>query len=296
MRWRARSNLRDDLMHDSGTPISSPTASGNQAFATGLARAFGGAIIFTLPMLMTMEMWELGYTIAPLRFALLLVLVVPLLVGLSHYVGFEDTFDWKDDVVDAFVAYAVGFVAAAPILALFGVIRWDMSMQEIVGKIALQAVPGSIGALLAQSEFGVQGERGRRKDKRRDTYGGETFFMLAGAIFLSLNVAPTEEMILISYQMTPWHALMLCLATIALMHVFVYWVDFRGESEVPHGTPGWSTFLRYTMVGYAICLLISAYVLWTFGRTGGPLEEVVMTAVVLAFPAAIGAAAARLIL
>ena len=285
------------MTREPSTAASIDAMRGNQAFATGLARAFGGAIIFTLPMLMTMEMWELGYTIDPLRFALLLVLVVPLLVGLSHYVGFEDTFDWKDDVVDAFVAYAVGFIAAAPILALFGVVRWDMSMQEIVGKIALQAVPGSIGALLAQSEFSAEGARGRRKEQRRDTYWGEMFFMLAGAIFLSLNVAPTEEMILISYQMTTWHTLVLCVLTILLMHAFVYSVDFSGKSEVPHGTPGWSIFLRYTMVGYAICLLISAYVLWTFGRMSGlALEEIVMTTVVLAFPAAIGAAAARLIL
>jgi putative integral membrane protein (TIGR02587 family) len=280
-----------------GATIPLDSAGGNQAFLTGLARAFGGAIIFTLPMLMTMEMWELGYTIDPLRFALLLLLVVPLLIGLSHYVGFEDTFDWKDDLVDAFVAYAVGFVAAAPILALFGVIRWDMSVQEILGKVALQAVPGSIGALLAQSEFSAEGERGRRKEQRRDTYWGELFFMLAGAIFLSLNVAPTEEMVLISYQMTTWHTLLLCVFTIVLMHAFVYSVDFKGESQVPHGTPGWSIFLRYTMVGYAICLVISGYVLWTFGRTNGlALEEIVMTTVVLAFPAAIGAAAARLIL
>ena len=284
-------------MQNPGTTLSLDAARGNHAFATGLARAFGGAIIFTLPMLMTMEMWELGYTLDPLRFALLLVLVVPLLVGLSHYVGFEDTFDWKDDVVDAFVAYAVGFIAAAPVLALFGVIGLDMSADEIIGKVALQAVPGSIGALLAQSEFSADSARGRRKQHRRDTYWGEMFFMLAGAIFLSLNVAPTEEMILISYQMTTWHTLLLCVLTVLLMHVFVYSVNFSGKSEVPRGTPGWSIFLRYTIVGYAICLLISTYVLWTFGRTSGvALEEIVMTTVVLAFPAAIGAAAARLIL
>ena len=269
----------------------------NRAFLTGLARAFGGAIIFTLPMLMTMEMWELGFYIDPLRFALLLLLVVPLLIGLSHYIGFEDTFDWKDDVVDAFVAYSVGFIAAVPVLLLFGVIAWEMSADEIIGKVALQAVPGSIGALLAQSEFGASGDRGRRKEQRADTYGGEMFFMLAGAIFLSLNVAPTEEMILISYQMTPWHALLLSILSIVLMHAFVYSVGFSGKSEVPEGIPGWSAFLRYTVVGYAICLLISAYVLWTFGRVSGlAVEEIVMTAVVLAFPAAIGAAAARLIL
>ena len=285
------------MTQNAGTIISAGTRSGEQAFLTGLARAFGGAIIFTLPMLMTMEMWELGFTIAPLRFALLLLLVVPLLIGLSHYVGFEDTFDWKDDVVDAFVAYAVGFIAAAPVLVLFGVITWSMSADEIIWKLALQAVPGSIGALLAQSEFAADRDRGSRKEKRRDTYGGEMFFMLAGAIFLSLNVAPTEEMILISYQMTTWHTLVLCVFSILLMHVFVYSVEFKGKSEVPRGISGWSTFLRYTIVGYAICLIISAYVLWTFGRMSGlPVEEMVMTTVVLAFPAAIGAAAARLIL
>lgn len=284
-------------MQNTGTTVQTAATHRDQAFLIGLARAFGGAIIFTLPMLMTMEMWELGYTIEPLRFALLLLLVVPLLVGLSHYVGFEDTFGWKDDVVDAFVAYAVGFIAAAPVLLLFGVITWDMSAQEIIGKIALQAVPGSIGALLAQSEFGADTARGRRKEARRDTYGGEMFFMLAGAIFLSLNVAPTEEMILISYQMTTWHTLVLCVFTIVLMHAFVYSVGFRGKSEVPRGISGWSTFLRYTMVGYAICLLISGYVLWTFGRMSGlAFVETLMTIIVLAFPAAIGAAAARLIL
>ena len=60
---------------------------------------------------------------------------------------------------------------------------------------------------------------------------------------------------------------------------------------------GAGVFLRYTVVGYALCLLISLYMLWTFGRTTGlSLEAIVMATVVLAFPAAIGAAAARLIL
>ena len=269
----------------------------NRAFAIGLARAFGGAIVFSLPMLMTMEMWELGFYMAPARFVLLVVLLVPLLVGLSHFVGFEETFGWKDDVVDAFVAYAVGFVAAAPVLVLLGVIDSSMSAPEIVGKIALQAVPGSIGALLAQSQFSAGGEGAKRKEQRRDTYAGELFFMTAGAVFLSLNVAPTEEMVLISYQMTPAHALALGVLSLVLMHVFVYSAEFLGRHQIPEGTSVHGTFLRYTVVGYAICLLISVYVLWTFGRlAGAPLDEIVMTTLVLAFPASIGAAAARLIL
>jgi putative integral membrane protein (TIGR02587 family) len=121
--------------------------------------------------------------------------------------------------------------------------------------------------------------------------------MAVGALFLSLNVAPTEEILLISYQMTPFHAFALASMSILLMHAFVYSVGFSGESSIPEAVARWSVFLRYTLVGYAICLVISAYILWTFGRTDGlGLEELVTSVVVLAFPASIGAAAARLIL
>jgi putative integral membrane protein (TIGR02587 family) len=264
-------------------------------FLIGVARALGGAIIFGLPLLMTMEMWWLGFYIERTRLLILLVLNVPLLVALSHFVGFEPTFGWKDDLLDALVAYAVGFLAAAPVLLLFGVIGSGMSLNEIIGKVSLQAVPGSIGALLAQSQFGEE-SGSRRKEKRRDTYAGETFFMATGALFLSLNVAPTEEIVLISYQMTPWHAVGLSAVSLALMHAFVYSVGFAGQSGVPKGTRRGGLFLRYTIVGYAICLAISLYILWTFGRTTDSAEAVVMATIVLAFPAAIGAASARLIL
>ena len=247
-------------------------------------------------MLMTMEMWQLGFYIEPARLALLLLLNIPLLVALSHFVGFEDTFGWRDDVVDAFVAYAVGFAAAVPVLVMFGVITTATGVNEALGMLALQAVPGSIGALLAQSEFGGD-SRLKRKEARADTYAGETFFMAAGAVFLSLNVAPTEEIVLISFRMTAWHAFALACASIVLMHAFVYSVGFTGQSSILPGEPWWSVLLRYTLVGYAICLVISAYVLWTFGRIDGlPPAGLVMAAVVLAFPAAVGAAAARLIL
>ena len=63
------------------------------------------------------------------------------------------------------------------------------------------------------------------------------------------------------------------------------------------GIPLASEFLRLTIVAYVLSLLISLYVLWTFGRTDGlGLLELVKVTLVLGFPAALGAAAARLIL
>jgi putative integral membrane protein (TIGR02587 family) len=114
---------------------------------------------------------------------------------------------------------------------------------------------------------------------------------------MAFNVAPTEEVVLIAQMMTAWHAVILVLASLALMHAFVYAVEFRGQTRLAAGISPWSEFLRLTVVAYALALLICLYVLWTFGRAQGlALEELLLETVVLGFPAAIGAAAARLIL
>ena len=137
----------------------------NHRFVVGLARAFGGAIIFALPLMMTMEMWHLGFYIDRDRIALFLVLIIPLLTGLSYYTGFEPTLSLRHDVVDAFVAIAVGFVAGAASLLLLNIIYVGMPLDEFVGKVSLQAIPGSVGAMLAQDQFGQeQREKERRKD------------------------------------------------------------------------------------------------------------------------------------
>jgi putative integral membrane protein (TIGR02587 family) len=265
-------------------------------FWVGLARAFGGAVFFSLPLLMTMEMWWLGFHMERLRLALFMVLMIPLLVALDHYAGFKETATWQEDVVDGMIAYGVGIVSAAAVLLLFNVVQVGMPMREIVGKISLQAIPASFGAVIATSQLG--GEKETESNRRRATgYGAELLLMTSGAIFLAFNVAPTEEMILIAYRLTPWHTLALALLSLALMHAFVYAVEFHGTPEAPAGTPGWSIFLRFTVVGYSVALLVSAYVLWTFGRYDAtPAALQVTQAIVLGFPAALGAAAARLII
>ena len=120
-----------------------------RAYSIGLARAFGGALLFSLPMLMTMEMWELGVQMSRLRLALLLVAMFPLLVGLAFYLGFESVTSVLDAVLDAFVAIAVAALLSAAVLAVFGMLGPEHRPREWLGRIALQSVAGSIGALLA---------------------------------------------------------------------------------------------------------------------------------------------------
>lgn len=324
----------------------------NKDFLVGLARAFAGAIIFSFPVLMTMEMWSLGFSIDAFRLILLMALAVPLLVGLSYFIGFEDTSCLQDDVIDAFVAYAVGFITSGVVLLLFNVISFEMSAEEIIGIVSIQAVIAAIGAMLAQSELGGGdgSETGGENEKSEDTkiggeqqneesedepeteeesekkdgenkretssanenksedanvnsrerrgasYFGEIFLMLVGAIFLAMNPAPTEEIVLISYKMSDTHVIVLALFTLLLTHAFVYKVEFRGQ-ESSEQQSHLKLFFRFTVVGYALSLLVGLYLIWTFGHVDDTsADNIARSVVVIAFPAALGASASRLIL
>lgn len=267
-------------------------APSNRDYAIDLMRAFGGAVIFAFPLLMTMEMWWLGFYMDPLRLLLFMVLNLGILLGLSHFAGFRESFSLKEDALDALAAYGVGAVSSAALLALLGVLTWDMTADEMVGKIAVQTVPASIGAMAARSQLGDTESEGQR----RGGYGAQLFLMLAGALLLAFSVAPTEEMILISFLMTPWHGLVLVAVSVTVLHAFVYSLDFSGQEELPDDGGFWHTFLVYSIAGYGIGLGVSLYVLWTFGRLDGVgAGQVAMMTAVLGFPAALGAALARLV-
>jgi len=261
----------------------------------GLARAVAGALLFGLPMFMTMEMWQLGFTIPPPKLALFLVLSVPLLGCLSYVAGFRRNVGRLDAFVDGLVAWLVGAVTSAAALGLFGTLTTDMSPAEIAGKIVLLSVPAGIGAALASSQLGSGHDEGAQE---HDSYPGELFLMLAGAVYFGFNIAPTDEVPVIALrQASPWIAMLLVLVSMLVLHGFVYGVDFRGGHRIRPGRKPLGELFGLTLPGYVITLLVSAYVLWTFGRLDGlGFGAMLHLVLVLALPASVGAAAARLIL
>jgi putative integral membrane protein (TIGR02587 family) len=175
------------------------------------------------------------------------------------------------------------------------VITPEMPLDEIVGKVALSATAAGIGALLARGQLGEA--RAQDEEAAPENYWAELFLMLAGALFVAFTVAPTEEMTLIAYMMTPWHALALVVLSLVIMHSFVYEVSFGGQHTPPGDHGFWRLFVRFSVVGYAVVFLASLYMLWSFGRLDGTvLHAALMITVVLSLPGALGAAAARLIL
>jgi putative integral membrane protein (TIGR02587 family) len=269
----------------------------NYDYARGLARALGGAIIFGLPLLMTMEMWSLGLSIHPLRLMLFVATNFLVLVILSRFGGFEPTSHIGEDVLDALGAYAVGIVASAIVLTLFSLLTVDMPLGEAVGMIAVQSIPTSFGAMLARKQLGSgENEKDDEQAARSAGYAGQLFLMMAGALFLAFNVAPTEEVVLIGFKMTAWHSLALIVASLLILHILVFTVGFPGQEEAPEGYGRARLFLAFTLPGYGIAMIVSLYILWTFGRVdGAALDSIAGSMVVLGFPASIGAAIARLV-
>ncbi|HWL68496.1 MAG TPA: TIGR02587 family membrane protein [Geminicoccus sp.] len=267
----------------------------NRDYALELARAAGGAILFAFPLLMTMEMWWLGFGMDRLRLALFVGLGLLLLIGLSTRVGFGADTGWRDDLLDAFSAYLVGVLVSLGLLVLFGVLDPAMSVGEWVGKLAVQSIPAGIGAILARAQFAAPPEEGQ-EDQPPASYGAELFVMLAGAVYIAFNVAPTDEIQLIAHLVTPWHTILLALVSVLLLHLLVYALGFAGQEAWPEDTGFFAVFFRFSLTGYGLSLAVSFYILWTFGRTDlTGLGEVLTMTVILGFPSALGAATARLI-
>lgn len=268
-------------------------ATTNRAYAVALGRAFAGATIFGLPLLMTMEMWTLGHSIGPPMLFQFTLANLVMLLGLSKVAGFEETYRFRDDLLDAFAAYAVGALVSLFLLVLVGAVGLDSAPGEAVGKVAIQAVPASFGAMIGARIMG-EGEAVEDGEQWRATYAGQLFLFAAGALFLSFTIAPTEEVLLIAFQITPWHGLLLVLLSILLLHLILHVVNMPGQAD--RLGAGGGLLWRQTLPGYGIAVLMSAYILWTFGSTAGlDWSNLVMAVAVLSLPAAIGAAIARLV-
>ncbi len=107
-----------------GRPVATRAQSKQQQglFPIGLLRGAGGALIFALPMLMTMEMWQLGMTLDRWRLLVLLVVGFPFLMRLSREIGFESTRDWRQDLRDVTIAYGIGIVTSSAIMVVLAIL------------------------------------------------------------------------------------------------------------------------------------------------------------------------------
>jgi putative integral membrane protein (TIGR02587 family) len=268
------------------------------------ARGVTGGLLFSLPLLYTMEVWWAGFIARPLRLLIYLLAGFLLLFGYNRYAGLREDASWADVAFEAVEELGLGLLVSAGILWLIGQIDSGMPAAEILGKVVVEAVPAAIGVSVGAAQFGGDGKGSQgmkgRDDKENLSLSGHMVLGLCGAALFASNVAPTEEILQIAVESTSWRLLGLALLSLALGGIILFYSDFTGSRPLRPGIglkAGLGTVLSLSVISYAVALAASAFILWFFGRFEGvSLATGIAQTVTLGVASSLGASAGRLLL
>lgn len=271
-------------------------------------RGIAGGLLFSLPLLYTMEMWQAGITMHPLRMAAGLVATLVLLLGYNRYAGLRHDASWLEVAIDSFEELGLGIVLAVLILALLGRIAPGMPPTEVLGKVAVEAMTMAIGVSIGTAQLGspdnngegvaaeqaAPAESGMEGD--RPSFAGQLALGFCGAMLIASNVAPTEEIIKLAVELAPGYIFGLALVSLLLGALILFFSDFHGSKAItPHNNA--LSVIAAAMMNYAVALAASTAALWFFDSFDGfALATCIAEIVVLGVAATLGASAGRLLL
>lgn len=269
------------------------------------ARGIAGGLLFSLPLLYTMEVWWAGFVTRPLHLLLYFAAGFLLLFAYNRYSGLHQDASWLEVAFEAVEEMGLGLLVSLLMLWLLGQLQAGMPLSEIVGKVVVEGVTAAIGVSVGSAQLGgdgkdqglKQGEK-PRVEKSPEALGGQVALAACGAVLFASNVAPTEEIVMIAAEASRWKVLGLALLSLGLCALVLFYSDFRGSNRAhPGDRRGWTTVVSRTVLNYAVALVASAFILWFFGRfTGASLSAGLAQTVVLGVAAALGASAGRLLL
>ena len=270
-----------------------------------LMRGVGGAAIIGVPLLFTMEVWQGGSVLPPFAGAGMLVFSLVACTGYNLLSGFRNDKGLRKAVMDAVEAVAIGLLLAGLVLAVIGVIGPGTPLADALHKVSLEAVPLSIGASVANTQFDA-GDRSAEETGEVESASRENGsyalwkdagITAAGALIFAGSIAPTEEVALIAARASLWHLVAIALFSLLLSYAMIFVADFAGR-EKRSRTPGMlQSPVGETLLSYAIALVIAFAAVITFhGVRAGESPFMALSAtLVMALPATIGGAAGRLI-
>lgn len=261
-----------------------------------LSRGVVGALFVSLPLLYTMEMWQIGATLPDWALLGWVALGLLLTCGYVAFAGFRGDPSRTSLLFDAVTALGIGLVVSLTTLLLIG--RYDLgdSPRIIAHMALLEMVPTGMGAAVARNQLGGGDSGSKGPAARLAPYQKMIAGSVLGAFLFVINIAPTVETQVIANSVSWWHVLALIVFTLGVsyMTVFVAWAGAT-DSDQMEGLGG---PISQTVVGYAVALLSSWLLLTMFGYIdlSTPLAVQVVWVTVLAYGTALAGAAGRVIL
>ncbi|MGB7786451.1 MAG: TIGR02587 family membrane protein [Salinimicrobium sp.] len=282
-------------------------------------RGIVGGLLFSLPLLFTMELWWHGFIISPAKLIAFVIFTLLLLMGYNRYAGLREDATFYEVLHESIEDIALALLVAFLILLLINKIDFQMPLQELAGKVIIESLVVAIGISVGTSQMGQkqngQDSQDQKKDKKSRSHNENSqeqgskqadpeeaqnslfqrsILSVCGAVLISSSMAPTGEIEKIAVVSTAVHLLLMVLFSFLLSLIVLYFSDFKNSSAPKNG---WREILSHVMLGYMMALLISFILLWFFGRIGGHgYNLMIAEIIVLAVPGSLGASAGRLLI
>lgn len=254
-------------------------------------RGVAGGTLLGGPLVYTQEVWSHGASMHPYLILALLALTFAVTAALSSYVGFERAHR-RRPIEDAVIGMGVSLLLASALLAMLNRITPTMPLHAVAGIVALTTIPVSIGFAIGNA---LAPRRGGEGAERMTGTAGDLTAAAGGTIVFVLNIAPTEEPILLAGELTPVHLIVLVAASLVLPYLIVFYAEFGGKERRRASDGATQTPLNETILAYGVAFVLCAGLLAAFGR----LEQIDATSlsevVVLAFPGSLGGALGRML-
>jgi putative integral membrane protein (TIGR02587 family) len=283
-------------------PMSRASRTDERAISKSLReylRGIAGGLLFSLPLLYTMEVWWAGFIHQPERLILYIGVTFCLLLGYNRFAGMRRDANWLEVMIDSVEEMGLGLIIAAVVLFFLGRITHEMTIPEVVGKIVMEAMTVAIGVSVGTAQLGG-GDARDKQDKgtgeQISGFASQLVVALCGGVLFAANVAPTEEIPMIALETASWRLIGLAVLSLCMAAAILFYSEFSGAERFVHG--GTKTrVITGTVIAYGCALFTAAMILWFFGRFDDePLITCVGQTVVLGVAAALGTSAGRLLL
>ena len=270
-------------------------------FAHGAA----GGFLFGIPLLYTMEFWFTGPKISMLHALVLLAVSTVMSLVFVATIGFREKEPpgWDDILAETVDAIGISIVVTVVTLFMLGKVDLTTPLDIALGRIAIEMLPVSLGVAISNHILPRQEDRqGQEEDRqagKSERIGATTRDLVAsagGALLLSLNIAPTDEVALLAAELTELQLLALIVFSLLITYIIVFEAGFRNQRARRESPGALQHPLTETIVSYIVALIVCAVTLWIVGALSPETAfgTILSMTVVLSFPGALGAAAGRL--
>src|SRR5690606_28670874 len=168
-------------------------------------------LLFSLPLLFTMEMWWAGFVAHPARLLVFVLVTFALLLVYNRYAGLHEDSSFLEILIDSVEEMGIGLMISALILWLLHRIHFAMPPAEILGKVIIEAMTVAIGVSVGTAQLGAEEEESDSKQEKDDAQSDngkqsaeseqapefleQIAMAMCGAVLIAANIGPTEEIV-----------------------------------------------------------------------------------------------------